>query len=426
MNYCLQCCSDNKGVPDYWELSCIQYTNVAPKTNLYGYELRIARLLTLTDTEVIRCPIKRTACSYNESNPNQVIECVADDTMLWGITVEFWVTIRSVNFQSWRSVEKCSVTVDERTELLPNGAPFAENYILYHSRHPQSLSAFDGTLYSLICLLSIYLFLYYLRKDRCIICDKKLVIFCKRCYLCRFYGAYPPDPLLTQAMEEKGKYLQGEFPSKLAGLNTCSKCCYNIYSFFKCIFNSIIFIGKMIQTIFLCICCCQWINYCKCFKNKQINPNLETNESLSSDPSHQQLTKTLELTKNNISKSLSFNKYESPEQETLINHGKNTNNNMKDDIDQEDGRLLLSPSTKKRFPSSKNSMTPSLASSSNPTAPGGIKAPKRLKKNPNIIHVHPYFIYKALDHPHPPPAPQWVQNRRLDPGYEVPESVNDR
>ena len=435
VNYCLQCCSSNS-IPDDWNLECIQYTGVAPITNVYGYELRMARMLTLSDTEIIRCPIKRTACTYNESDPFEVIECSDDNTMLWGITVQFWITVRSINFATWRSVEQCIVTVDERTEQLPNGANFAENYILYHTVAPQKPSTFDRSLYSLFTLFCLYFLIYYFRTERCIICDKKLILFYQRCYLCRFYGAYPPDPLLMKAMEEKGSQLQGKYPSKFPGVRTCYNFFYGIYSIFKCFFQGILSIGQFIYRIFLCLCCCQWINYCRssnflcckcCWKDKQIDPMLEnpgTTTLTTGDPFNS--SNVLELSRSHLFKSTSMNKIntmEIPEQEELINKSSKSHNNNNNNYDDEEEGLHHS---KKRYASSKHSLSSSLVSSSNPTIAGGIKAPRRFKKNPNIIHVHPYFIYKALDHPHPPPPPKWVQQRRLDEGYQIPESVNDR
>jgi hypothetical protein len=423
-NYCLQCCNDIPG-PDIWELQCLQYTDVGPKKQVYGYELRMARRLTLTDTEVIRCPIYRTACTYNESDPLQVITCAADDTSLWGFSVELWVTIRSKNFESWRSIEKCVVTADERSEALPNMELFSETYIIYHSRHPQSLSAFDGTLYSLISILAIYLLLYFFRRERCIICEKKLVFCCQRCYLCRFYGAHPPDPLLLKTMTEKSEYLQGEFPERFPGIKICRRCFSGIVSCGRGCCDCIGFIVTGIRYCFQCLFCCQWKQCwdskycchgcchlcekvtkccqccrsscacsCCCCKSCQKNSPIEPSTDSSSDPQK-------------LGNEVTGPQSDEHEDDGLI-HRTNSYQTL-----EEGGKRSL-PGSSRRVPVRSRASIETSIVSSNPTAPGGIKAPKRLKKNPYRINVHPYFVYKALDHPHPPPAPLWVQHRDLD------------
>jgi hypothetical protein len=418
-NYCLQCCNDIPG-PDIWELECLQYTDVGPKKQVYGYELRMARRLTLTDVEVIRCPIYRTACTYNESDPLQVITCAADDTSLWGITVEFWVTIRSTNFQSWRSIENCVVTADERSEALPNMELFSEKYIIYHTRQPQPLSAFDGTLYSLIAILGIYLLLYFFRRDKCIICEKKLVFFCQRCYLCRFYGAHPPDPLLLKAMTEKSEYLQGEFPERFPGVKACVKCYSRMISCCQACVDCVGFSLKGMQYFFQCLFCCRWKQcwnsaycchgcchvcekisnccqccYCRsccrcCQKNSPVEP--------STDPSSSQ----------KLANEVTVPQSDEQEEGGLL-HRTNSYQTL-----EEGGKRSLPGSSSRRTQARSRASIGTSIVSSNPTAAGGIKAPKRLKKNPYRINVHPYFVYKALDHPHPPPAPLWVQHRDLD------------
>jgi hypothetical protein len=411
LNYCLQCCSENDE-PDVWELECLQYTDVGPKIQVYGYELRMARQLTLTDTEIIRCPIYRSACTYNESDPLQVLVCNGNDkTSLWGIQVEFWITIRSKNFVSWRSVDRCVVTADERTEALPNQADFTENYILYHTRQPQSFSTFDGTIYSLFALTSLSFLLFFFRRDKCIVCDQKLVFCLQRCALCRFYGAHPPDPILLQAMTEKGNYLQGEYPERFPGLKNCLKCVRGIISVGVGTYRCVVYILKGIQLFISCVCCCQ----CKqCWSSSYCCEgccHLEAKMSrcwkwccrcCSQHPAIEPICGD-ETSK------------------TIGNEAFEPETNVREDDE------LLPPSTyrtleegttrtgTRRVPvRSRASAATSMVSSSNPTVIGGIKAPKRPKKNPYRIKVDPYFIYKALDHPHPPPAPAWVQHRDLD------------
>jgi hypothetical protein len=417
LNYCLQCCSENDE-PDIWELECLQYTDVGPKIQVYGYELRLARQLTLSDTEIIRCPIYRSGCTYNESDPLQVLVCDNNDgTSLWGIQVEMWITIRSTNFISWRSVEKCVVTADERTEALPNMELFTENYILYHRRQPQALSAFDGALYSLFSLTSLYFFLYFFRREKCVICEKKLVFCCQRCYLCRFYGAHPPDTLLLQAMTEKGNYLQGEYPERFPCVRNCVNCYNGLIALFVGTYHCLCYVTKGIQLFFACVCCCRckqcWFSsYCcegcchldqkvmKCGRwfccCRQHHPSIAPSGDASASG------------KQKTGNELFEPETEEREDDDLIPPGAGTHRSL------EEGTRVSSMGTRRVPVRSKGSVAASLVSSSNPTVVGGIKAPKRPKKNPYRIKVDPYFIYKALDHPHPPPAPAWVQHRNLD------------
>jgi hypothetical protein len=332
LNYCLQCCAENAKT-DIWDLKCEYDADTGPQINLYGYELRFARNAYIGDTGVTNCVIPRTACTYDDLT-GMVEECdtVNDKTYLVGIEATLHVEIRSEDFFSYRSVTKCSVVSIERNHSLETGEHFIEKYIIHHETGPHEWSAFDGSLLSLLCIAFIYVILYYCRRQHCIICAKKLVFFKDRCYLCRFYGAHPPDPLLLKAMEEKGEYLQGEMPERFPGSKRMVKICVGCWNSLKCCCNCC----SKFWYYFTC-CGCYCIRCC-CMKKKKVHGESGVDS---------------------------------------VSNG-NTNSTV----------------------------------SSNPTALDGKgKAPKKEKVNPYIIKVHPYFVYKVLDHPNPPEAPEWVKRR---------------
>ena len=326
LNYCLQCCSENQDV-DVWDLKCNYDADTGPAVNVYGYELRFGRNRFPGDTAVTRCPIKRSACTYDPVT-GRTLECDEDndDKFLVGIEATLHVQKMGKDFFSWRSVTACSVEAIESNVSLVTGDTFTEKYIIHHSVAPHEWGVFDGALLGLIGIAGIYIVLYYCRRQHCIICAKKLVFFKDRCYLCRFYGAHPPDPLLLKALEEKGTLLQGEMPERFPGSRRMVKCCVSMWKSMKCC-------GRCFSS------CCYYMTcggcYCiRCLfiKNKKVTDKASSNE-------------------------------------------KDTHSVV----------------------------------SSNPTAINGEKAPKREKVNPFLIKVHPYFLYKVIDHPYPPEAPEWVK-----------------
>jgi len=349
INYCLQCCGEDREF-DIWDLKCEVDADTGPETNFYGYELRMARNEFETDTEIITCPIKRSACTYNESDGTLIFcDVENDDTYLVGVEVTLEVVMMSKNFFSWRSVRSCSVIATESTVPLATGDYFREKYIIYHSVGKHQWNPAQIVLLWLISVLGIYVVLYYCRRQRCIVCAKKLVFFKDMCYLCRFYGADPPDPLLLKAMEEKGEFLQGDLPERFPGSRRCVSFCEGIY---RCIARCCSCCGKC------CKCCgkCCWYMWCcwlPCCRKK----------------------------------------------EAPVDPG-SVSGQWDGDADG------------------------SISVSTNPTAVGlgpGVKAPKKKKVNPYLIKVHPYFVYKALDHPHPPEPPEWVKKGVLEEDQETKE-----
>ena len=54
----------------------------------------------------------------------------------------------------------------------------------------------------------VYASLYYCRRKKCVYCLKKLIFSKELCYVCKFVGAEPPDPILMRALEEKSEHMQ--------------------------------------------------------------------------------------------------------------------------------------------------------------------------------------------------------------------------
>jgi len=250
LTYCLQCCGGDTDI-DYWNLRC-ETSDGGPVTNMYGYEARFARNKFPGDTELIYCPIHRSACTFNETT--QQDECVEkivrnDKTYLHGITIELHVKMMYHAQNAWRQVLSCNITADERNYTLPIGSQFAENYIMHHEIGSYSLDTLSYLLLLLVSVVLVYAVLYYCRRQKCHVCQKKLVFFKDRCYLCRFYGAHMPDPVLMKALEEKADHLQGVFPQRFWCSRRIVACCRGLAS---CVDR----VSKCISYTCCCQCCC--------------------------------------------------------------------------------------------------------------------------------------------------------------------------
>jgi hypothetical protein len=248
--YCLQCCGGGTDV-DYWNLRC-ETSDGGPVTDMYGYEVRFARNKFPGDIELIWCPIQRSICEYNETTNTETCDerLVRDDeTYLHGITIELHVKMIYYAQSSWRQVTSCNVTADERNYSLALGDEFEENYIMHHEIGHYEYDAVGYFLLFLLGFILVYAALYYCRRQRCYVCEKKLVFFKDRCYLCRFYGAHMPDPELIKALAEKAEHEQGEYPQRFWCSKRIVKCCRNMSS---CIIKT----SRCMTYLFCCQCCC--------------------------------------------------------------------------------------------------------------------------------------------------------------------------
>ena len=224
--YCLQCCGQNVGNVDNWDLKCTLDPTSSGAVNLYGFEFRFATNRFPGDTGIVRCPIKRKCCTYDMNDPLKLIKCdqLYDVTKLHGYVLELNVVEYEGSFSYWRGVESCKIhSIIENNISYIDQPIFTETIILNYKRAPFKPAVFHGII--LLCLLSLFLyaFLYFCRKSHCIICGKKLIFFIEVCQMCRFYGAEKPDPNLVKALEEKGLMMNDESTGDICCMD-CSCC----------------------------------------------------------------------------------------------------------------------------------------------------------------------------------------------------------
>lgn len=259
LQYCLECCGNPPDYVDTWDLYCEMNAGTIITTNVYGYEVRMARNRDSTDTEIIKCPIRRSACSYTDTG--ETIECdrVNDKTFLLGYTVTFTVEQYDANFDLWRGVSSCEVESFEETTSLKQGDNFHEKIIMKHVPI-NTLSATDFgkiAIISISCFLGIYLFLYFCRKKRCEYCYMKLVFSPRLCYKCVIVGAQRPDPVLLAALEEKTRNIQGDIPENFIFYQSFVHCFWCIILIPRSIYRSF-------QSCLGFVCCC-------CFSKQRNN-----------------------------------------------------------------------------------------------------------------------------------------------------------
>eukprot|EP01038_Epipyxis_sp_PR26KG_P010395 gene10395-13962_t len=212
-NYCLQCCGAQPDRIDVWDLICtVDYATVGV-TNYFGYELRLATHKTATDTGYITCPLRRTACKYSSSGKTLSCNRASADNYLVGYTLTITVQQYDANFQYWRGASYCEIETIEANSSLKVGETFHEKIIMkYSPKNGTSLDLSKLFLLLLFLLIIIYGLLYCCRNKRCAYCQKKLVLSTELCYICQALGVQLPDPVLIQAMEEKGQKIQGDLP----------------------------------------------------------------------------------------------------------------------------------------------------------------------------------------------------------------------
>ena len=221
--YCLECCGQGRTI-DVWDLGCTVDVYTAVDSNLYGYNMIFPSFLSYGSNGFISCPIKRSACKYNSTTGNVVSCDTANDKMhLHGYILTLEVIQNHDNFNFFNGIKSCSVQTIENNISLKAGDLFYEKIIMIHDDQNYTLDTSQLILLSILAVLSIYVILYFFRRKHCVVCCKKLIFCCHRCYLCRFYGAAPPDPLLLKALEEKGVYIQGDPPEKIPGAKFITK-----------------------------------------------------------------------------------------------------------------------------------------------------------------------------------------------------------
>lgn len=208
--FCLQCCGNSPVKIDTWSFDCALNPVTAVETNIYGYEFRFEKKVSGPNdvSQIVSCPIKRSACNYTESGA--LIACSANDaTYLQSYTLTINVAEYDQNFLFWRGVNSCSVETVEVNQSLANSGIFQQTIILRYSA-PYSVSL-DGTRWAFLSLFSIvilFALLFLLRKQVCVVCQKRLILCFHRCFICRLVGA-DVNPELIRMLADKGAILQG-------------------------------------------------------------------------------------------------------------------------------------------------------------------------------------------------------------------------
>lgn len=215
--YCLQCCGYNPTNIDIWNLTCSTNDITATTSNVYGYELRLARNSYTDDLGYVTCPLRRSACTYDGNGMLTSCDRTNDGTYLIGYTLHLSIDLYDENFKYWRGVSKCEIEPMEAFTPLKSGQVFHEVIIMNHSPQIQALEMSKSlVLLSLLSFLT-YFFLYICRRKNCVVCQNKLVLSFERCMMCKFVGAEPPDPRLLNILEAKGENLQGIPPERFYG-----------------------------------------------------------------------------------------------------------------------------------------------------------------------------------------------------------------
>lgn len=213
--YCTECCSLDPSNIDIWDLYCPVDAGSRNSVNVYGYELRMATNSHSGDTGYVSCPLRRSACTYSSTGKTLSCNRAGDTTYLVGYKLTLTVQKYDQNFKYWRGVSGCEIEAIEANASLAVGESFHEYIELVHM--PPTYPSYDSpkiAIVSVAILLLVYGALYFCRRKRCVYCQGKLVLSYSLCYKCYLVGAKPPDPVLLQALEEKGELLQGQLPER--------------------------------------------------------------------------------------------------------------------------------------------------------------------------------------------------------------------
>jgi len=105
-------------------------------------------------------------------------------------------------------VRGCEVTqVFEVSEIIQatedNNFMFREKLVIFHEPSFEWANVVILAIIFVLLLPVMYMILYNFRKRKCEVCDKQLVWSCKKCMMCKFFHADPPDPIMRYAMESK-------------------------------------------------------------------------------------------------------------------------------------------------------------------------------------------------------------------------------
>ena len=466
MPYCLQCCNNN-GNQDVWDMACqVLPDQIVGTTSAFAREFRIFTHPTpayvdeaCTDDapcdDYIVCPIVRTVCApYTQTGwnlyegdancPGQYISSTQlDETKyLHGYTLELNVAKLSDMFESWIEVKSCAVydLIEKDYDLIPRtningvltiGDPFYEKIIMNH--HAEGSYDYFDYLILLVGLVFLsYPVLYYIRNRHCNVCTKKLIYSNETCWICRYFDAQPPDPLLLKALEEKGLWHRDNPPPKFPGLHAIfpppkrPEAAPNDLNLNKELNASDLF--------------------------DDLNSNIDE-ESKVSGVRSKAGTGSVTTKTSVVSNTSSF--IGSIQLPTFTIFSKKTNNNNESQLvpgDEENAYLgdnqsldestlagkdsiTIAPSVDSpNKPSTSKSSTNWLSSKKQSTPSSKKKETVKYKRswkgekieippNPNLLKVHPAVIYEAIEHPHPPDRPLGTVPREFDTSFGKPKAI---
>lgn len=238
--YCTQCCGTNPNHIDDWNMFCpvdsIWESNL--QSILYiGAEFRFARRNTLADLEFITCPLRSNACNYSDTG--ETLSCdvnYAGIEYIVGYELDVRVQQHQANWKYWRGVTSCSAVSITRSTPLAQGEWFQETMHINRKYNPQPVDLGQVGIILALVLFVWFIACYFCRRDICLVCQSRLIIFFNRCWICRLFGAHVPDPILLQALATKGEIIQmeSERPERFPGAKFCTAACRCIWKWLTC------------------------------------------------------------------------------------------------------------------------------------------------------------------------------------------------
>lgn len=138
----------------------------------------------------------------------------------------------SENGQYWRGVDSCYAITTTRNTSLAIGEMFHERFVMHRSNEPRPLDLTGALVVGFGTIFVIFIALYFCRRQTCVVCQERLILFFDRCWLCRLFGGFIPDPELLKVLETKGEYLQNESerPERFPGSRKLVACIRGLVS----------------------------------------------------------------------------------------------------------------------------------------------------------------------------------------------------
>lgn len=238
-SYCLQCCGTDPDLVDDWTLFCPVADEADVNTMIYadnkfiGPVFRFGVRKSKVDVDYVECALQSPACNYSDTG--ETLECDAGfegPPYIVGYDLYLRVEQYMENFDYWRGVSSCEAFAITRDTPLVQGEYFQERIHMDRTARFQGLDMPRALI--LLSLLGFFVVVacYFCRRDTCVICQERLVLFFHRCLLCRLLGAHIPDPKLLEALRTKGEYIQNESerPERFPGAKACVATVRFLYS----------------------------------------------------------------------------------------------------------------------------------------------------------------------------------------------------